>query len=238
MTNLVQPEPWLRGTHRDVPPVMRAPADRPAPKLGAYREVIDAFNLTNQYWDNLFATWVGNQGEPIYWYTPTLYNGDGFYDSARGQLGPWCGDEQPGPANASFCPVGYGLGNAGTISWDMEFFRPFADAGNDAVFYLTVAHEMGHAAQIRFIWDGEQEATLDQTTVTEETQADCIAGATLGKAERDGYLTMDDGDDEEIRSVMEAIGDYENDHGTPDQRYASYQRGYQSADIEACLGNK
>jgi uncharacterized damage-inducible protein DinB len=24
MTNLVQPEPWLRGTHRDVPPVMRA----------------------------------------------------------------------------------------------------------------------------------------------------------------------------------------------------------------------
>ena len=23
MTNLVQPEPWLRGTHRDVPPVMR-----------------------------------------------------------------------------------------------------------------------------------------------------------------------------------------------------------------------
>ena len=37
---------------------------------------------------------------------------------------------------------------------------------------------------------------------------------------------------------MDDIGDYENDHGTPAQRYAAFERGYQSADIESCLGNR
>jgi predicted metalloprotease len=103
---------------------------------------------------------------------------------------------------------------------------------------MTAAHEMGHAAQIRFIWDGEQEATLDETTVLRETQADCMAGVTIATSEKNGSLTMDAGDEQEIRDVMKAIGDYGNDHGTPQERYDAYERGYQTADIEACLGNK
>ena len=39
----------------------------------------------------------------------------------------------------------------------------------------------------------------------------------------------------DVRDVMDAIGDYEGDHGTPDQRYAAYEQGYQSANIESCL---
>ena len=39
---------------------------------------------------------------------------------------------------------------------------------------------MGHAAQVRFIFDDEGPATRDDTSVLEETQADCLAGVSLG----------------------------------------------------------
>ena len=56
--------------------------------------------------------------------------------------------------------------------------------GNETAFYVVVAHEMGHAAQARFIYDGEGPVVLDQTSVCDETQADCIAGATVAAARR------------------------------------------------------
>lgn len=37
---------------------------------------------------------------------------------------------------------------------------------------------------------------------------------------------------------MGRIGDYEQSHGTPDQRYAAYEKGFQNADIELCLGQR
>jgi len=50
---------------------------------------------------------------------------------------------------------------------------------------------MGHAAQVRFIFDDEGPATTDDTSVLEETQADCLAGVSLATAVRDGYLIME-----------------------------------------------
>jgi len=41
---------------------------------------------------------------------------------------------------------------------------------------------MGHAAQVRFIFDDEGPATRDDTSVLEETQADCLAGVSLATA--------------------------------------------------------
>lgn len=137
-------------------------------------------------------------------------NGNGFYDTATG-LAPYFYDEQVG--GATFCRT---MDGSGWLSWDMDFFRPFAAKGNDVVFYFTVAHETAHAAQWRFIWDGEGPATTDTTSVLEETQADCIGGVTLAKTAQDDYLTIEPVDMEgEITDVMIKIGDYENDHGPP-----------------------
>lgn len=211
--------------------------DPPSPQLtdaDIRLEVGEAVGVVDQYWINLFSGWKDKYtGQPSQWWYPQLYNGNGFYDTAI-EYAPYCYDEQVG--GASFCQTNNG---SGWMSWDMEFFRPFAMDSNDVVFYFTVAHETAHAAQWRFIWDGEGPATTNATSVLEETQADCMAGVTLAKAAQDGYLNIEPGDMEgEITDVMTVIGDYENDHGTPQERYAAYDRGYQSADIEACLGNR
>ena len=97
-----------------------------------------------------------------------------------------------------------------------------------------VAHETAHAAQVRFEHDDEGPAVLGQT----ELQADCIGGATLAKAEQDGYFTIDDHDLAAMTEVSHALGDYSGDsHGTPEQRDAWFKQGYQG-DIESCLGNR
>lgn len=119
------------------------------------------------------------------------------------------------------------------MAWDMQFFRDYRYLG-DAMFFMVVAHETGHAAQIRFEHDGEGPAVLNEY----ELQADCIGGATLAKAEQDGYLILEDGDLQEMTNVSRALGDYSGDsHGTPEERDTWFQRGY-NGDIESCLGNR
>ena len=91
----------------------------------------------------------------------------------------------------------------------------------------------------RFLHDGEVEAVLDNWEGEYELQADCIGGATLAKAEQEGLLTRDPGDLEEMAQVSAHSGSYtDHSHGTPEQRREYFQRGYQSADIESCLGNR
>ena len=51
-------------------------------------------------------------------------------------------------------------------------------------------------------------------------------------------LTIDDADLAEMTEVSHALGDYSGDiHGTPEQRDAWFQEGYQG-DIESCLRNR
>ena len=97
---------------------------------------------------------------------------------------------------------------------------------------------MGHAAQVRFILNDEDPATTDDTSVLEETLADCLAGVSLATAVRDGYPIMEADAEQEVRDVMGRTGDYEQSHGTPDQRYAAYEKGFQNADIELCIGQR
>ena len=194
-------------------------------------KVAAAVGVVETYWDDLFSTWVDDAGNPVAWWPPQLLNGDGFFDSASGSV-PRCGNDDGDNAdNAFFC--GSVAAGTGYMAWDMQLFRDYSHLG-DAVFYMVVAHETGHAAQVRFEHDGEGPAVLPQR----ELQADCIGGATLAKAEQDGYLTGEDGDLEEMTQVSLAMGDYSGDsHGTPEERDAWFQRGYQG-DIESCLGNR
>ncbi len=195
-------------------------------------ETASAFNVVNTYWSNLFASWHGEQGEPIQWWTPVLYHGDGFYDSARGNsIG--CGGT-PNPINASFCPDGYG---SGTVSWDMELFRQEALFG-DGPIYAVVAHEIGHAAQARFRADNESGASPPVwDTVHTELQADCLAGATLAKAERDGYLTIEPGALDDIAAATGFFNEDGGVHGTDAQRIGAFNEGH-GGDIESCLYNQ
>ncbi len=189
-----------------------------------------AMNVVQTYWTDLFSTWKDHAGKPISWWRPSLWNGDGFFDSTAGQDAS-CGADVNNADNAFFCPDP--TTGTGYMAWDMDFFRQHAYLG-DAVIYMVVAHETAHAAQTRFKYDGEAPAVLSQY----ELQADCIGGATLAKAAKDGYLTIDDGALQDMTNVSAAIGDYSGDiHGTPEQRDAWFKKGYHG-DIESCLGHR
>ena len=227
-TEVYTPPPAPRSTSAP------APAPQPDPDLSDTEirtEVSDAFGVVNTYWIDLFSTWKDPQGNPVSWRVPNLMNGNGFYDSAHGN--PYdCGHDYD-PGNASFCPYNDFLGG-GVISWDMEFFR---EAHDDAAIYATVAHEVAHGAQARFWADGEGLATPNpDDSVAYEQQADCLAGATLAAAEKDGYLTIEPGDLQEISTFflgMESGGD----HGDAADRLTEFRWGY-GGDIESCLYNQ
>jgi predicted metalloprotease len=194
-------------------------------------ETASAVDVVETYWTDLFSTWVDDAGKPVAWWRPTLFNGDGFYDSAAGQMA-YCDADGNNAVNAFFC--GNVSTGTGYMAWDMQLFRENAYLG-DAFFYMVVAHETAHAAQTRFEHDGEGPAVLAQV----ELQADCIGGATLAKAEQDGYLTVPDGALKEMTKVSLAIGDQQpgGTHGTSAERDTWFKRGYSSGDIEDCLGH-
>jgi len=193
-------------------------------------QTASAMNVVQTYWTDLFKTWVDHAGKPISWWRPTLLNGDGFFDSAAGQVG-YCHGNGNTADNAFFC--GDVTTGTGYMAWDMDLFRHYAYLG-DAVIYMVVAHETAHAAQIRFEHDGEAPAVLAEY----ELQADCIGGATLAKAAKDGYLTIDGAALQDMTNVATAIGDYSGDiHGTPEERDAWFKKGYHG-DIESCLGHR
>ena len=195
-------------------------------------QTAEAFIVVNTYWSNLFAEWEDDAGQPVQWWTPSLYRGDGFYDSARGDDINACGNSAP--MNASFCPDGNG---SGAVSWDLNRFR-LEELIGDAPIFAIVAHEVGHAAQARFWHDGEGGATPNPSnSVAYEQQADCLAGATLSKAARDGYLTILPGDLDEITAFIWNL-EADSDHGAPADRLAAFQLGYGTGDVESCLYNR
>ena len=68
-------------------------------------------------------------------------------------------------------------------------------------------------------------------------QADCLGGATIAKAQQDGYLTLTP---DEVHGIALATR-FENaagDHGTDDQRVAAFDLGHGTGDVETCLYNK
>ena len=160
---------------------------------------------------------------------PQRFNADGFYDSTRGQVAP-CHGNYDSARIAFFCGESNGTG---FVAWDMQFFREKAHFSNHA-YYVVVAHEIGHAAQSRFVADRQYAATYG-TKPLHELEADCLSGAALSKAVQDGYLSQDDGDLDKAKDLMLATHDSES-HGTPEQRVKWFFMGYDSNYIETCLG--
>jgi predicted metalloprotease len=102
--------------------------------------------------------------------------------------------------------------------------------GDFAVAYI-VAHEYGHQVQ-------DELGLFDQgiPTMNLELQADCFAGTWANHA-----AAQDRVDETDVREALDAalaVGDFDSanpgHHGTPEQRAAAWNTGFESGDPAAC----
>lgn len=190
----------------------------------------DAVRVTERFWSESFAARVAAGASTAAWSPPRLWNGDGFYDSDTGSVAD-CGDGKNYVGNAFFC--GNATTGTGFLAWDLQFFHQHMDLGRTMVD-MVIAHETGHAVQARLVHDGVEGALFDGSR-RYELQADCLGGAALGAAVRDGYLTLPATAPDEMLRVAEAFGGDPAGHGSPEQRNDSFQRGLAGGDLAACL---
>ncbi|WP_431041590.1 neutral zinc metallopeptidase [Streptomyces sp. P1-3] len=147
----------------------------------------------------------------------------GAYDGAASDV-PLCGEERLPDNNAVYCPAG------DYVAWDMDLMRQGHRMG-DAWVYLVISHEWGHAIQSRL--------HEELVSLAGELQADCLAGAALFGAARDGTLRIEEGDTRELAQALAALADETPwtdtaDHGDASERIASFSQGAESG-VRACL---
>ncbi|MEU8220565.1 neutral zinc metallopeptidase [Micromonospora taraxaci] len=179
------------------------------------QDVADARAIAERYWAAQFKA-SGERFQPVRRITP--YQREGEVS---------CGGEPLPRNNAVYCSRGDFI--AYDVRWSVAAFRQVGDA---FVFYL-LGHEYAHAIQARL-------GINNSFTIQQELQADCMAGAYLGDSVRSGALTLADGDLDEFREGLAAVGDdpdqpwfAEGSHGTAEQRTESFFRGYERS-LEAC----
>ncbi|MEV0799492.1 neutral zinc metallopeptidase [Kribbella sp. NPDC050281] len=165
-----------------------------------------------------------------YWRTHFSEHFDGQYKSPRvegsyvGANGPSCGGEPSVPFNAFYCAPG------DFLAWDEQLMEAGYSQIGDAWIYLIIAHEWGHAIQARL--------NRDQVSVQAELQADCLAGAALQGAAKDGLIEIEPGDSEELAQTLAAVADdypwtNESDHGNAQERTSAFNTGVQGG-VQAC----
>jgi len=115
----------------------------------------NTLGLLERYWGQTLPT-LGAA-----YTSPKAYT---YYRSDEGG-GPVCGQEQAPPNNAFYCPAG------DFIAWDESgLMIPYYVQGGDFAASFVLAHEFGHAMQVRL-------PRQEQVGVLRELQADCFAGA-------------------------------------------------------------
>jgi predicted metalloprotease len=106
-------------------------------------------------------------------------------------------------------------------------------AGDFAVAYV-VAHEYGHQVQDELGLFQKYGNSLPAMAF--ELQADCYAGNWAKSAYDENKL--DDGDIQEALDAALAVGDFDTNnpqhHGTPEQREAAWNGGFESGDPASC----
>ena len=105
--------------------------------------------------------------------------------------------------------------------------------GDFAVAYI-VAHEYGHQIQDELGLFDKYGRKLP--TMAFELQADCYAGTWANSAYQDNRL--EDGDVREALDAALAVGDLDasnpGHHGTPEQRAAAWNSGFEAGDPSSC----
>jgi uncharacterized protein len=143
----------------------------------------------------------------------------------RGTSGPTCAGQPSVPGNAFYCPAG------DFLAWDERLMQAGYDRIGDAWVYLIIAHEWGHAVQARL--------RRGQVSVAAELQADCLAGVALQGSVDDGELTLEPGDEQEIKQTLIVVSDAfpwtdEGSHGNAQQRIEAFSTGA-SEGMRACV---
>lgn len=167
----------------------------------------------------------------------------------RGATRTGCGQGQAvmGPF---YCPADR------TVYIDLSFYQQMRDrlgAGGDFAQGYVVAHEVGHHVQtllgierqVRAQQQGLSQPEQNRLSVKMELQADCFAGVWVHYMEQEQVLER--GDLQEALNAAEAIGDDKLQqqsggrvvpdsftHGSSAQRYAWFQRGFDSGDPGVC----
>jgi predicted metalloprotease len=179
------------------------------------KDIGGATGIAERYWKAQFAA-SGETFEPVS--EVIAYTGA---DEVA------CGGSPIGLNNAAYCSDGDFI--AYDVNWSLGAFRQVGDA---FIFYL-LGHEYAHAIQARL-------GIRKRFTIQQELQADCMAGALLGDSVRAEQLDLADGDLEEFRTGLLAVGDdpgqpwfAEGAHGTAEQRTQAFAEGYDDS-LAAC----
>lgn len=167
----------------------------------------------------------------------------------RGATRTACGTGQSvmGPF---YCPAD------STVYIDLSFYdemRNKLGAGGDFAQGYVIAHEVGHHVQkllgieskVRQLQQNASQAEANRLSVKMELQADCFAGVWGYNMQKQDY--MGTGDLQEALNAAEAIGDDRLQqqsqgrvvpdsftHGTSQQRYTWFKRGFDSGDPAQC----
>ena len=167
----------------------------------------------------------------------------------RGMTRTGCGAGQSimGPF---YCPAD------GTVYIDLSFYDDMKDklgADGDFAQGYVIAHEVGHHVQkllgiepkVRQLQQNATQAEVNRLSVRMELQADCFAGVWGHSMQQQGVLET--GDLEEALNAAQAIGDDRLQqqsqgrvvpdsftHGTSQQRYSWFKRGFDSGDPAQC----
>lgn len=167
----------------------------------------------------------------------------------RGATQTACGTGQSvmGPF---YCPAD------STVYIDLSFYdemRNKLGAGGDFAQGYVIAHEVGHHVQkllgieskVRQLQQNASQAEANRLSVKMELQADCFAGVWGYNMQKQDY--METGDLQEALNAAEAIGDDRLQqqsqgrvvpdsftHGTSQQRYTWFKRGFDSGDPAQC----
>lgn len=179
------------------------------------QDIRSAVYVVNRYWARHWSQFFPG------WYDPPTVVGSYNGNSARR---PVCAGQPLYSYNASYCMQQH------FIAWDINLLK-MGYAEGDAWVYQIIAHEWAHAVQNR--------VPGRYVSVKVELQADCLAGATLVGAARDGTLTWERSDSQEIAAALSyRAGDtpWTNplDHGTARQRIDAFAKGARGG-VPACF---
>ncbi|WJD49276.1 MULTISPECIES: KPN_02809 family neutral zinc metallopeptidase [unclassified Enterobacter] len=200
------------------------------------------FATTEETWGQIFQKMGETYQQPVL----VMY---------RNQTTTGCGTGQSvmGPF---YCPAD------SKVYIDLSFYDEMKNklgaAGDFAQGYV-IAHEVGHHVQkllgtepkVRQLQQNSTPSQARQLSVLMELQADCYAGVWGHSMQQQGVLEA--GDLQEALNAAEAIGDDRLQqqsqghvvpdsftHGTSEQRYTWFKRGFDSGDMKQCntFGNR
>ncbi len=202
---------------REDPGVTIGTQAKPAFDYAAYQRTLSTtFGLLERYWAQTLPELGGRYSDPSRYV---------YYRSDEGG-GPECGGEAAPARNAFYCPAG------DFIAWDESgLMIPFYVQGGDFAASFVLAHEFGHAMQVRL-------PRQERTSLLRELQADCFAGAWAAWVADQDLLAAGDLDEATLAvfSARDVPGTPWNDpraHGSGFERTRAFGDGFE-AGADAC----